>query len=591
MQKIIKLFLLAFFTLNLLIPSTHADVIDSARVSADQYLVKNMAEDFYSDIRKKVEKEEKVRIEKRLELSTGIPGLIALAIQKDSEGKKVQEAVGKWCNTDENIFSSTDSCKQELTDLLSFDIELETLQTEIEVTAKADEIWSNGTLTDSVFDLVVDLNMIDIILFGLEAEIPKSRWSKQSGNASLGGAKTIGDSPPAFFDTSNSDGEASLSQSKIDSLGSQVDRGNTQDDTLAVIPAEEGIQDSQGTRNDKAIAAFFSPVIDTQNLQCRNPSEFAFINLIQTAPEEGTSSPAQGAPQDSSSSSENNQLGDTPNDASDLGSGSNSGAGSEGGSPVTDSSNLESIPIQFKKFKKKEGCLYGGFYCPPPKGGRGKNVSEENCDPLSGVCKKCSDPNKAVNYCFTWEYKKGENQLLSSVLVSDSISGYIDAGYKSYKSLLGAGPLTPTQQQNQAGFLTQATALFTTKPSISVSIEGKIPDMWTHEAKKVDLTHEGMKKYWKDMKEAEKKILNEGPQGDSPLSASEQRIFLENQRRQAEIDLRERQSKDIARKVYYKNVNQNLENFKQVFDLRFKDKMLNMPFQELEDAKVQCPKE
>ena len=550
----------------------------------DQFFIKYFAQDFYDDIRDKVEREEKVQIEKQLELSTGIAGNIARAIQRGSDGGEEKEAIEAWCNNDNSIFSSADSCEQELKDLLSFDIDLEKLQTEIEVTTKADEIWSNGTLTDSVFDLVVDLNMIDILLFGLEAEIPKSRWSKQAGNAQLGGGEAIGDAPPAFFDTSNSDGSSQADASSVIPAEAGIQSPNIEEEAGLSETPDQIRDDSSSSpaRNDGAIAAFQSPIIDTQNLQCRNPSEFAFLSLIQPPQTEGDTSSNQDSSSHQDLPSGNSQSGDSSGDISDSGTGSDSGNTGGTGLP-SDTSNLESQPIQFKEFKKKEGCLYGGFYCPPQQGGRGKNVSEENCDPLSGVCKKCSDPESSINYCLTWEYKKGENQLLSSVLVSDSISGYIDAGNKSYSSLLGAGPLTPTQQQNQAGFLTQVSALFN-DPGLFVSVEGKIPDMWTHEAKKIDLTHEGMKKYWEKMSEAEKELLNDNPRTNAAFSVAEDSAFIESQRKQFETDLLLRQSKDDARKVYYKNVNQNLLNFKKVFDARFKDKMLNMPFTELEKA-------
>lgn len=41
--------------------------------------------------------------------------------------------------------------------------------------ALASERWANGTLSDSSFDIIVDLNIIDVILFGPEATLPAAR--------------------------------------------------------------------------------------------------------------------------------------------------------------------------------------------------------------------------------------------------------------------------------------------------------------------------------------------------------------------------------------------------------------------------------
>ncbi len=55
-------------------------------------------------------------------------------------------------------------------------------------------LYSNGTLDDSDFDLIVDLNKIDVIYFGEQAKLPVAYWGSASGMGNSGGNNSSEDS-------------------------------------------------------------------------------------------------------------------------------------------------------------------------------------------------------------------------------------------------------------------------------------------------------------------------------------------------------------------------------------------------------------
>jgi hypothetical protein len=569
--------------------------------------IKDLASDFYEDIRERVEEKEKIRIEKRLELSSGIHGDVALAIAKGGSNAVTSEAIKDYCGDNSVVFSGIDVCKDNLKKLLRLDIDLEQLHTELQFATEVDEIWSNGTMSDSFFDLVVDLNLVDILLFGLEAEIPKSRWKKSSkGNDSLGGGKDIGDllkdAPPAFFDTqnrtrdNNTNNFRDLKTANDDNVYLDI-QGNIKDSRsdVFVLKARETIE-KEVLQSSPRSSLIHSVVLDSENLQCRNPSEFAILNVLEVPPLTGgggtkSQNPQTKPPQDEIPDEEEGDEDDGDDDANNQNNRDPQESQNPQGTQGGESGSLESGPIVLKDIEKKEGCLYGGFYCPPPQGGRGNLNSSNDCDPMSGICKKCWDLESSVKYCMTWEFKMGSNDVLTSMEVVDSITGYIQAGNKSYTSLLGVGPLTPTEQQNQAGALTQVASLFQ-NPGMFISVKEKIPDLWSHEAKKVDLDQKAMIKYWERMRESEKDILDPSINSDVSIeeafSQSESAQFIETQRKRFENDLQDRESQDDARKVYYKNVLQNINNFHTVFDAQFRKRMDTLPFSILTDSLNKC---
>lgn len=65
-----------------------------------------------------------------------------------------------------NLSSDLYSCLSTLEENYNYEKRLVALETEMKGEGEANEIWSDGELSNSFFDLIVDLNIIEIILFG-----------------------------------------------------------------------------------------------------------------------------------------------------------------------------------------------------------------------------------------------------------------------------------------------------------------------------------------------------------------------------------------------------------------------------------------
>lgn len=83
------------------------------------------------------------------------------------------DSVQEYCG---DTFDSVVDCRTEILDAYILELELFYLEQELEEEAYASEVWSNGTLEDGSFDLLVDLNLIDLIIFGKRAKIATERF-------------------------------------------------------------------------------------------------------------------------------------------------------------------------------------------------------------------------------------------------------------------------------------------------------------------------------------------------------------------------------------------------------------------------------
>jgi hypothetical protein len=100
----------------------------------------------------------------------------ALGISSD----ELESALSQGENLDQicaDLLENIDyfECLEEAEALFAFEQTLSEMVAGEKQNALASEIWSNGTLFDSDFDLVVDLNVVDVLYFGSEAQTPNSR--------------------------------------------------------------------------------------------------------------------------------------------------------------------------------------------------------------------------------------------------------------------------------------------------------------------------------------------------------------------------------------------------------------------------------
>lgn len=79
----------------------------------------------------------------------------------------IQESTKETLTTDALL-----NCQKRLQSLYSEEYNRNFFEWRIQYDALAREAWMNGSLLDGSFDLVVDLNVIDLILFGKEASVP-----------------------------------------------------------------------------------------------------------------------------------------------------------------------------------------------------------------------------------------------------------------------------------------------------------------------------------------------------------------------------------------------------------------------------------
>jgi hypothetical protein len=110
--------------------------------------------------------------------------------------------------TDKKIISSDEAiaCQGKLEQLFSEEYSRNSFEWRLQYDALAREAWMNGSLLDGSFDLVVDLNVIDFILFGKNATVPSAPsplWYDGDANNNSGGndSSIPGEESPRSDDT------------------------------------------------------------------------------------------------------------------------------------------------------------------------------------------------------------------------------------------------------------------------------------------------------------------------------------------------------------------------------------------------------
>lgn len=538
------------------------------------------ANDFYTKIQNKVSLEENTTITKNLSMATSLPQDILARLIAGTNSFQDTEAINAWCG-ESRTRDLESACKTNLKNLAKFEIDLNQLQTTLDNHLTKDEMWANGTIADSAFDLVVDLNIIDTILFGKDSDIPLARWTKIQDKQ----------------DSVNPGYRLSNTSNLQDSTGVNSEQGTVgyQTGNPAIPGSSSGSNSGNGSGSGSGaslqqiagILSASSPASGAANgngLQCVDPKSFTFLQISGNP----ALSPGEG----------NGGVdgGQTPGNA---GEGSAFGDHAQAVSPQQilfgDSWIGSGNPFAPRPVEENKTCkdpLYGGFYCKQAIGGIDTTDGTKNCDPLSGLCKKCfvsgSDQPADIDYCITWQFKQSDHSMFGSTWVEDSLKGYIEAGIEIYRTMNSLAPLSPKQQQNQAGFPTHLWDL-ARGPGKMLYFASKVPDQWLTEPKQIDFSYSEVLKRWQAQNLATQTSYNTSNNFVETslypeLTETEKANALEKQRQQDAMDAKAFQSSYDQTSVYYKNILTNLHQFATIFEKRFNQKTVEFPFTEIENV-------
>jgi hypothetical protein len=418
LKKIIFFFLGCFF------------FSQSVFASEEEQFLKNIYQKTYDRIRK----EREVISQQIFMDSTGLslPDMKYLENPTDTQDFT---AVKKFCNEEFSLFLNTE-CEQELKEFLYFEQLLTETFLDSYTVSSSQNIFQNGTLKDSPYDLVVDLNRIEVLLFGSEAEIPFAQYEKKREHQEFSYPLSVKQRFSAFFEDSLL--SPSLSSESLENFQTNEKQGGIQTEFL----------DAGEIVSVKDI--FLSDEFGTEELVCVHPNDIVFLDFTDSSFTEKNSSDSL-FPSDEMKVSISEET------------------------PLSDDFSKYLSPYQFSKTEipknlgdsRKEECettKYGGYYC--------KKKEEKP--------KQCDDPKTnasdffriTTNFCIKVSFVSAQNSLFSSLRVEDSLLGYIKSSQEAYESLLKHTPLNPKKNTNQAGRITQKFGL-SQNLSFSIDIQPK----------------------------------------------------------------------------------------------------------------------
>lgn len=147
---------IVFFLTALFLPLTAAQAGDN---------------DFFTTIYKEAKKSAHEVPLKRMSVQLGVA---TGDIDDLLSGSLNEKTMINLCKTNDR--AALVGCLQEIYRLYLFEKSIAQIENYEKELAYAAELWANGTLVDGSFDLVVDLNIIDVLYFGSTAQIPVARF-------------------------------------------------------------------------------------------------------------------------------------------------------------------------------------------------------------------------------------------------------------------------------------------------------------------------------------------------------------------------------------------------------------------------------
>src|SRR6185295_17276599 len=143
----------------------------SGRVSAADFPgEQNLYNHVYEDLSQKPQEIALERVSKQLAISNS-------ELQKILGGAADTALLGKlgFCGGTELTPTQIFACSTKVQDMFAEEELFASYEVPLEAEISAGDRWANGTLSDGSFDIVVDLNVIDVILFGASATVPTAR--------------------------------------------------------------------------------------------------------------------------------------------------------------------------------------------------------------------------------------------------------------------------------------------------------------------------------------------------------------------------------------------------------------------------------
>lgn len=226
---------------------------------------------YFSSIYNKIKTSSHEEVLSRMSKQTG---LSSSEVDDILEGSISQEAITSLCKNDLKI-DGLFQCMNELQNLYQFERSVAQTEAMEKELAYASEIWANGTKADSSFDLVVDLNIIDVIYFGSEAQIPKARIYdpfSDDNDETITTDTATGDDTDNTEDTTNDDTETDTDN----------DTDDNEDRVITVCPAEGECTE----------------VVISQPVCASDPSEIVLDQDAQQVAEENTEATNQSGSKD-----------------------------------------------------------------------------------------------------------------------------------------------------------------------------------------------------------------------------------------------------------------------------------------------------
>jgi hypothetical protein len=520
-------FLLALFFLNL--TSVKADID-----------INNIANNFYKKINTEILEKENTVLINKLNKNTNIPTETLNNIIKFAPSKKDEEIIAEYCKEkDKNVYNS--DCREKLEQYLKFELDLNEMDQDLGKNLEVSQIYSNGTLADSPFDLVVDLNIIDVLLFGSKARIPLALFefnsNKNNPNQANVSKKLAGENNflKDYFGKNSEENQ----------LGENLEDKNNEDFFIEAKDFEEIL--------------LKKPNITADNLMCVDPNSLIFLNL-----------------EDLEKDNYNDQ---TENLDKKI--------------EIKNQTEYQKLLEQREWVKNQNNIqtncknhLYGGYFCAD---NSLKNLSldssNDNCDLQTGNCEKCFVDSSGIRFCLVLSLRKTKNSLFSSEWVEDSVRSYLEDILKNTESLLSSTPLTPKKNQNQGGFITHLWDFFGNIGD-NMSVRPKVIDLASKEAYLLPEIKEdtqkiiNISKFCEQIDKSETEIyegisLSKIKENQELLSEIKEICYLKNYEELKQESVNQKQQ------LYYQNIERNLQELRSVFKTNFLDNTKNFPFLEL----------